>query len=145
MAAKGENAMRPWSTLLPVVVLAGAAAAAVPEEALVCNVGALTAAQRERHQKLGQLLRSALVEKSELENGYAFVLDLGRLPVDSAGDAFCVVEVAQWVELESRCCPLLSFGIEVEPKGKTVRLRLTGGKGVKRVVESETGLLEKTS
>jgi len=135
--------MRPWSMLLPAVVLLAPASASVAEEVFVCNVGALTAAQRERHQKLGRMLRSAVVEKSELESGYVFVLDLGRLPVDSAGAAFCVVEVAEWVDLESRCCPFLSFGIELEPKGKTVRLRLTGAKGVKAFLESELGLLEK--
>ena len=135
--------MRPWSTLLPAIVLAVPATASVAEEVFVCNIGALNAAQRERHQKLGRLLRSAVVERAELENGYVFALDLGRLPADSAGEAFCVVEVAEWVDLESRCCPFLSFGIDVEPKGKSVRLRLTGGKGVKPFLESDLGLLEK--
>src|SRR5689334_13472134 len=97
--------MRPWSMLLPAVVLVAPAAASVAEEVFVCNVAALSAAQRERHRKLGRMLRSAVVEKSELDSGYVFVLDLGRLPVDSAGAAFCVVEVAEWVDLESRCCP----------------------------------------
>ena len=135
--------MKPWSTLLPAIVLVAPAAASIAEEAFVCNVGALTAAQRERHQKLGRMLRSAVVEKVELENGYVFALDLGRLPADSAGGAFCVVEVAEWVDLESRCCPFLSFGIEVEPNGKTVRLRLTGARGVKAFLESELGMFEK--
>ena len=133
--------MRSWPTLLPAVVLVVLAAASVAEEAFVCNLGALNVAQRERHQKLGRLLRSAVVEKTELENGYAFVLDLGRLPADSAGEAFCVVEVAEWVDLESRYCPFLSFGVELEPKAKTVRLRLTGARGVKAVLESELELL----
>jgi hypothetical protein len=135
--------MRTWPTLLSAIVLVGPSVAppAAAENALVCNVAALTAAQHERHQKLGRLLRSAVVQKAELENGYDFVMDLGRLPADSAGEAFCVVEVAEWVDLESRCCPFLSFGIELEPKGKTVRLRLTGGKGAKAFLESEAGPL----
>ena len=135
--------MRTWPTLLSAIVLVGPSVAppAAAENALVCNVAALTAAQHERHQKLGRLLRSAVVQKAELENGYDFVMDLGRLPADSAGEAFCVVEVAEWVDLESRCCPFLSFGIELEPKGKTVRLRLTGGKGAKTFLESEAGPL----
>jgi len=136
--------MRLWSILLSAIVLVAPSAAVVAEEPLVCNIAALTGAQHERHQKLGRLLRSAVVERAELENGYVLVLDLGRLPVDSAGAPFCVVEVAEWVDLESRCCPFLSFGIEVEPKGKTVRLRLTGGKGVKAFLEAEIGLIEKT-
>jgi hypothetical protein len=138
--------MSPLSTLLSAVVLVAPPVASVTsaaENALVCNVAAPSASQRERHQKLGRMLRSALVEKAELENGYVFVMDLGRLPLDSAGAPFCVVEVAEWVDLESRCCPFLSFGIELEPKGKTVRLRLTGGKGVKPFLESELGLMEK--
>jgi hypothetical protein len=135
--------MKSWSLLLPALVLVAPAAAAAAEEAFVCNVGALTAAQRAQHQKLGRLLRSAVVEKAELENGYAFVIDLSRLPADPGGRTFCVVEVAEWVDLESRCCPFLSFGIELEPKGKTVRLRLSGAKGVKAFLESELGMLEK--
>ena len=135
--------MRPWSMLLSAIVLVAPSAAVVAEEPLVCNIAALTGAQHERHQKLGRLLRSAVVERAELENGYVLVLDLGRLPLDSAGAPVCVVEVAEWVDLESRCCPFLSFGIDVEPKGKNVRLRLTGGKGVKPFLESELGLMEK--
>ena len=135
--------MRTWPTLLFAIVLVGPSVAppAAAENAFVCNVAALTAAQHERHQKLGRLLRSAVVQKAELENGYDFVMDLGRLPADSAGEAFCVVEVAEWVDLESRCCPFLSFGSELEPKGKTVRLRLTGGMGAKAFLESEAGPL----
>lgn len=135
--------MRLWSALLSAVVLVVPAGVAPAEEPLVCNVTALTAAQRDHHRKLERLMRSALVEKAALENGYVFVLDLGRLPADSAGEAFCVVEVAEWVELESRCCPFLSFGIEVEPKGKIVRLRLTGPGGARSVLDAELGLLEK--
>src|SRR5262245_64834355 len=135
--------MRSWSTLLPAVLLVAPAAASAAEDVFVCNVGALTASQRERHLRVGRLLRSAVVERAELDNGYVFVLDLGRLPVDPAGGAFCVVEVAEWVDLESRCCPFLSFGIEVEPRGKTVRLRLTGATGVKAFLESELGMMEK--
>lgn len=135
--------MRPLFALVSALALATPSVLAVAEEPLVCNVNALTAAQRDRHQKLGRLIRSAVAEKSELPNGYAYTLDLGRLPLDSSGEAFCVVEVAQWVELESRCCPFLAFGIDVEPKGKIVRLRLTGSKEVKAFLDSELGLSEK--
>ena len=92
--------MRTWPTLLSAIVLVGPSVAppAAAENALVCNVAALTAAQHERHQKLGRLLRSAVVQKAELENGYDFVMDLGRLPADTAGEAFCVVEVAEFPE-----------------------------------------------
>jgi len=137
------------SLAVSAVVLAAASLTSVPiafaEEPFVCNVAALNARERERHEKLGKLLRSAVVEKTELENGFVFALDLARLPKDAAGEPFCVVEVAQWVDLEARCCPFLAFGIELSDRGKAVRLRLTGGRGVKAFLESELGLLEKQS
>jgi hypothetical protein len=52
------------------------------------------------------------------------------------------VEVAEWVDLEARCCPFLDFGIDVSGRGRTVRLRLTDGKGVKSFLKTELGLLE---
>ena len=76
--------MKPWSTVLPALVLAASAAAVLAEEPFVCNVGALTPGQRERHQKLGKMLRAAAMDRQELENGFVFSLDLSRLPKDAA-------------------------------------------------------------
>ena len=127
-------------TLLPLVVLAGSAVSAPAEEPLVCNLNALSAPQRERHRALGQKIRAAVVDRVELSNGYSLVLDFGRLPLDAAGAPFCVVEVAEWVEMEAKCCPFLDFGIEVSGKGRAARLRLTGGKNVKAFLKTELGL-----
>lgn len=124
------------SAVLPLLVLGGLVSAAA-EEPLVCNVGALKASQRERHRALGEKLRSAVVRREELPNGYTLVLDLGRLPADAAGAPFCVVEVAEWVALEARCCPFLDFGIELAGKGGPVILRLTGGRNAKAFIEAE--------
>src|SRR6476646_5178130 len=126
--------------LLPVVFLAGASVVAPAEQPLACNINALSAPQRERHRALGEKLRRSVVERVELSNGYTLVLDPGRLPLDAAGEPYCVVEVAQWGDLEARCCPFLEFGIELPASGKTVRLRLTGGKLVKEFLETELGL-----
>ena len=127
---------------LPFFVLLGLSAFALADEPLACDVNALTAPQRERHRALGDRLHSAVVGRVELANGYTLVLDLSRLPADSTGAPFCVVEVAEWVDLEARCCPFLDFGIEVSERGRTVKLRLTGGKGVKAFLRNELGLLE---
>lgn len=126
---------------LPFFVLIGLSASALADEPLACDVNALSAPQRERHRALGDRLHSAVVGRVELANGYTLFLDLGRLPVDSAGPSFCVVEVAEWVDLEARCCPFLDFGIDVSERGRSVRLRLTGGKGVKAFLKTELGLL----
>jgi len=129
-------------TLLPLVVLAGSSVSAPAEEPLACNVNALSAPQRERHRALGEKIRAAVVDRVELSNGYALILDFGRLPLDAAGAPFCVVEVAEWVDLEARCCPFLDFGIEVAGKGGPARLKLTGGKNVKAFLRTELGLPE---
>ena len=129
-----------WLSVLSVFVLAGLSTPAPAEEPLVCKINALGSSARERHQLLGEKLRSAVVEQIELENGYALVLDLGRLPLDAHGQPFCVVEVAEWVDLEARCCPLLDFGIDLKGKGGFVKLRLTGGKHVKPFLKTELGL-----
>jgi hypothetical protein len=128
-------------TVPVLVALAGGwaspAASAVAAEPLVCRLDALSASQRSRQQVLAERLARAIVEKTELPNGFLFALDLSRLPADAAGAPFCVVEVAEWVDLEARCCPFLDFGIELPGKGSLVRLLLTGGKGVKEFLENE--------
>ncbi|MGH9364387.1 MAG: hypothetical protein ACRD1B_03860 [Thermoanaerobaculia bacterium] len=111
------------------------------EEPLVCRINALSPSARERHLVLGEKLRGAVVERIELDNGYALALDLGRLPLDAHGQPFCVVEVAEWVDLEARCCPFLDFGIDLSGKGGLVKLRLTGGKNVKPFLKTELGLI----
>jgi hypothetical protein len=112
------------------------------EAPLACDVNALSAPQRERDRALGEKLHRAVVGRVELADGYTLVLDLGRLPADSAGAPFCVVEVAEWVDLEARCCPFLHFGIDVSGSGRTMRLRMTGGKGVKSFLKEELSRLE---
>lgn len=127
--------------LVPVALaFASALPAAPPLEPLVCRLDALTPAQRERQQLLAARLKRAVVERAELPDGYSLTLDLARLSADSRGLPFCVVEVAEWVDLESRCCPFLDFGIDVKGKGGTVRLRLTGPENVKPFLEEELGL-----
>ena len=127
--------------MLPLVLLAGASLSPPPEEPLTCKINALSETERGRHRLLSDKLRGAVVEQRELPNGFELVLDLGRLPHDAAGSPFCVVEVAEWVDLEARCCPFLDFGIDVRGNGGLIKLRLTGGKNVKAFLRTELGLL----
>jgi hypothetical protein len=129
------------NTILSLLALASLSASSPSAEPLVCNLNALNGQERERHQALGEKLRSAVVGREELTNGYTLVLDLSRLPYDAAGSPFCVVEIAEWVDLEARCCPFLDFGIELQGKGGNVKLRLTGGKDVKAFLKEELGLV----
>ncbi|SRR6266567_1957732 len=128
------------SLIVPLVFAAGVTASAPAGEPLVCRLDALSPSERERHEHLGEALRRAVTETSELPTGYGLTLDLSRLPADAKGLPFCVVEVAEWVNLESRCCPFLDFEISLRDKGRRVALRLTGGPDVKRFLREELGL-----
>ena len=124
-----------------VLLLAGVVSTARGDRPLACRMDALDAKQQARHQLLGQRLKQSVVERVALPQGYALTLDLSRLPRDSAGLPFCVVEVAEWVDLESRCCPFLDFGIDVRGEGGVVQLRLTGPPGVREFLEDELALV----
>ena len=132
-----------FGTLGLSLVLAGLSTVTAAEEPLACNVNALKRTERDRHQLLSTRLAGAVVGTRELANGYEIALDLSRLPADAHGEAFCVVEVAEWVDLEARCCPFLNFGIGVRGKGGDVTLTLTGGENVKAFLATEFPLLEK--
>lgn len=86
-------------------------------EPLACNLNALTAPERDRHHALGAKLKEAAIRREELRNGYAFAIDPTRVPL---------IEIAEWVSLESRCCPFLDFDIELRAKRGRLTLRLTG-------------------
>ena len=125
------------SLVVPLVFAVGVPASAPVGEPLVCRLEALSPSERERHQHLAEALRRAVTEISELPTGYSLTLDLSRLPADAKGLPFCV---AEWVDLESRCCPFLDFEISLRDKGRHITLRLTGGPDVKRFLREELGL-----
>ena len=126
-----------------VVALALLVSPAPPPETappLACRLDALDAGQRERHRLLSENLVGAVVSARELADGWEVSLDLARIR-DAKGLPYCVVELAEWVDLESRCCPFIDFGIDASGRGGPVRLRLTGREGVKELIASEVPML----
>jgi hypothetical protein len=111
-----------------------------PAPPLACRLDALDAAQRDRHRLLSEKLVGAVVATRELADGWEVSLDLARIR-DPKGLPYCVVELAEWVDLESRCCPFIDFGIDASGRGGPVRLRLTGREGVKELIASEVPIL----
>jgi len=93
-----------------------------------CNMGALTKSERAAHEKRSSALLGSIKERKELNNGYAF-----RLPGNS------VVEAAQWIANERKCCPFFAFRIDVAGNDE-VWLSLTGPAGVKPFIVAELGL-----
>jgi len=123
--------MKIRNLILPLLFLTGFASTACAAEPFACNMNALTRPERDRHHALFAKLAKAVVDRQALPNGYTFRISPERLPL---------TELAEWVGYESRCCPFLAFGIELEPKGTAVTLRLTGGKGTREFLEEELGL-----
>ncbi|MEW6734223.1 MAG: hypothetical protein AB1489_23050 [Acidobacteriota bacterium] len=102
---------------------------------LACNLTALNKEQRERRLQLAKQLQSSVKELRELPDGYAF-----RLPAEPT---ICL-QAAEFITLESRCCPFLTLTIELEREGGPLWLRLTGQQGVKEFLRAELGIAEKT-
>jgi hypothetical protein len=95
-----------------------------------CNTKALTKAERERYNQLTDKLRRARIETEELPNGYAFRLEAETVPL---------VELAEWIAAERKCCPFFGFEMEVESNRGPVWLKLTGKDGIKPFIRAEFG------
>jgi hypothetical protein len=103
-----------------------------PEARAHCNLAALTAADRSRDQQLIPLLASALRERKELPDGYAYRFDRGVLK-----------ELGEWLDIEAKCCQPLSYGLVLEPQpGGALWVRITGH-DAKEFIEAEFAPLGK--
>ena len=93
-----------------------------------CNIKALTPAERARHKQLTEKLISVRKDVVETEKGYEFQYR----PADVT-----LVELAEWVVAEGKCCPFFDFHIDLEREGELLCLRLTGDEGIKAFIRSE--------
>ncbi len=102
--------------------------------AFACNLKVFQPEERRQHIKLTHEIMAAIVAHQELPQGYSFQLDTSQVSV---------VEVAEWVGREKKCCPFFDFQIRFDgaPEGKLF-LALTGRAGVKQFILAEfQGLL----
>jgi hypothetical protein len=95
---------------------------------IACKLGALDKTQRERQTKLRDRLHKAVVELKELPDGYAFKLN---------SKSITLLDAAEWITLESACCPFFNFGLEANSDRESIWLRLTGRDGVKQFIKAE--------
>jgi hypothetical protein len=107
-------------------LLDGAQAGNSGQATLACNRKALTHDAWQRHDDLTRTLFSAVAERRELDDGYAFRLDSSKVSVAGLGE---------WIANEHRCCPFLRFRMDVNETGG-VWLTLSGGHGVKAFIEA---------
>ncbi len=100
------------------------------ETAFVCNLGVMNPEERARYIALSRKLMSAREMRRELDNGYAFKLTTQKISL---------IEIAEWITFERRCCPFFNLQIEAEPNDGPTWLRMTGASGVKPFILSEIG------
>lgn len=100
------------------------------EVPFACDLSVFTADQREHLGQLSVELFGAVSEVQELTDGYAF-----RLPA-----SFSVHKVADFIANDHLCCPFLKHGMDLEPKGGSLWLRMTAPReGIKEFVIGEIG------
>src|SRR5271157_2965163 len=87
--------------LLPAFLLTCVCAAQVP---LACNLKAFTHEERVEWRRLIDEVRSAAVPSQELTNGYAFKINASQVSI---------TKVAQWIDLERKCCPFIDFQVDL--------------------------------
>ena len=108
-----------------------AAAVVHGESPLACNRAALSDAERRRHSdELGPALRGLVKHSREVRDGYEF-----EFPADVASFRL----VAEWMAGEHLCCPFFDIVLVQEREGATLRMRLTGRKGVKQFIKADLG------
>jgi hypothetical protein len=97
---------------------------------LACIPSAIPQQDRQGHAQLARELFDRLaLERKTLPTGYAV-----RFSADS------LQQVARFVANERRCCPFLSFALELEPADGPLWLRMSGPEGSREVLESELSL-----
>lgn len=94
---------------------------------VACCPSALTKQQREQSRALRSALATGILERTELPNGYAFEL---------RPDDELFRTAAEWVTLERRCCPFLTFDLHWDANGLPL-LSLTGPESTKAFLAAE--------
>ncbi len=97
------------------------------DQALACDLTAIPSDVREEHVITAPQLFALAQEVQELPNGFAirFLNEPGRF-----------MAIAKFIENERLCCPFFNFGLELEPNSGPLWLRLTGGEGVKEILQT---------
>lgn len=93
-----------------------------------CNIKSLTPEERARHKKLGDELAAERKKIVEGPIGYEFQF---------SPKTVTLAELAEWVAVESKCCPFFDFHIDLEEEGGLLCLRLTGEEGIKPFIRAE--------
>jgi hypothetical protein len=86
---------------------------------------------RERKETVLARLKSQVIEKKELKDGYAFKFDGSDKMLD---------ELTEFIKTERACCDFFTFNLSIAGDKNTAWLELTGAEGAKEFIGSELGL-----
>ncbi len=87
---------------------------------LACELGVFSAEDDNRHEILLNKTLAAILEVREVEDGYS---------VSFSSENF--LTTAEWISLERRCCPFLSFQIRFSDGDDLFWVTLSGPNGTK--------------
>jgi hypothetical protein len=94
---------------------------------LACNTSAIALSDRPAHFELiDRLFGELAVEREAVSGGYRFRFEPGVFDL-----------VASFVENERKCCPFLTFFIELSASNGPIWLRLTGPDGTRDFLDAE--------
>jgi hypothetical protein len=88
-----------------------------------CRLDVFSASERQRYDALRATLAARRQGVEELPDGFALLFP---------GEPDLFRSLSEWIILESRCCPFLSFALELDAAPPAIRVRLRGGEDVKR-------------
>jgi hypothetical protein len=94
---------------------------------LACNLLGLSEEQRERRVEIWKDLTPQVLEVREMLAGYAFRFDT---------TSEILMQIAELVTLEARCCPFLRFDVEITEEGGPIWFELSGRDGVKEFLDA---------
>lgn len=97
------------------------------EQSLACDLTAIPADVREDHIVTAPQLFATAQEVQELDNGYA---------IRFLNEPNKFMSIAKFIENERLCCPFFNFGLEIESNNGPLWLKLTGGEGVKDILQT---------
>ena len=96
-----------------------------------CDTGALSPAERTRHfDVLGPALVARRQAVRELPDGYE---------IQFASDKQTFQDLAEYVEVERRCCPFFDITLQMTPEHGPLWVRFTGRPGTKQFIEADGG------
>lgn len=97
---------------------------------LACVPAAIPAAERSSHFALARKLFGELAqERRDLPSGYAFRFEADELEA-----------LSRFIANERKCCPFMTFELQIAPASGPLWLRMMGPEGTRDVLDAELNL-----